>query len=159
MSGYALGQGYSWGRSFQDIEKEAQPAAGASFSMALPSKYTHRLVACVFTLTTDANAANRYVTVESVLGDTSLFCVGAAAVTIPASTSAQRYVGSITRGVAEWATGTDILFPLTPIFLEVGTTLKINVANIQVGDQLSKIRLGFDLFPTNPDYLPGESDS
>lgn len=148
-AGFSLSEPYGLGRAFQQVVRGVSPAAGAVFSLPMDPNYKSRLLGCVFTLTTDANVANRYATVEAEDSDGNPFSVNAAGVVVTANTT-QRFVGSMFRGEGEWAGNTDVLFPLAPIFLEGGIVLKINVANVQAGDTLTAIKLVFDRFPTNP---------
>jgi len=157
VSGYLLGQEYGHGRTFQHtvvagVDPTAPaPVAGASYTYKVGPWDRMRLVFCTFTLATDANAANRYVTIEypgingvSVLAD-------GASVTVSANTSAQRFVGSLRRGPAEWNTNTDVFFPLSGFWAPVGQSIVINIANVQVGDQLSKVTMTFDSTPVRDD--------
>jgi hypothetical protein len=153
MSGYALGQPISFGKTFQRIIVGANPAAGSGFTLKIDPIWSWRLVSSVFTLTTDANVANRYVTVESQDSGGNAYAVSAPAVLVTAG-GTFRFVGSINQGVGEWNTGTDALFRLTPVIMRGGDQLVIAVGNIQVGDTLTKIRFTFDLAPTNPDDFP-----
>lgn len=150
MSGYALGQAYSFGATEQTTVQPgaggaaAAPAAGASYTYTLTRFDRWRLVFVTFALTTDATAGNRYVTLEYAGGDGVSFTADAAAVEVTPSTTAQRFVGQYRRGPGEWNTGTDVFFPLCGIWLEAGRTIKVNVASIGAADQLSNIRLTFD---------------
>jgi hypothetical protein len=153
VEGRGLTESFGHGHGFQQPVDGTNPAAGSSYTHSLKGVFISRLRACVFTLTTDANAANRYVTVEYQGSDGTPFCVNAAAVTVSAN-STQRFAGSVRRGVAEWAANTDVLFPLEDVYLEGGNVLKINVASIQVGDTLTLIRFVFDRFPTGEALLP-----
>jgi hypothetical protein len=154
VSGYALGQEYGYGRSFQSVVRGTNPAAGASFSLTLDSRWVWRCVSAVFTLTTDANVANRYVTLECTSDDGASYAVSGAAVVFTAGGTA-RFVGSLTQGVAEWNTGTDAFFHLAPVWMFGGTVLTITVGSIQVGDTLTKIRFVFDRVPTDEFNVPG----
>lgn len=154
MSVHGLGQPYGFGLSFQRTDRPAKPAAGAIFTRTLDSRYRHRLVEIVFTLATSAVAGNRYVTVEYEGGDGNPVWINAAAVTVSAN-STQRFVGSVDRTTSEWNTNTDVLFPLSRMFLDGGGALEINVASIDVADQLSLIYITFDLFPTDEERNPG----
>jgi hypothetical protein len=157
MSGYTLGQEYGHGRTFQHTviagvgPGAPVPEAGSSYTYTVTPWDRMRLVFCTFTLATDANAANRYVTIEypgadgvSVVGD-------GAAVVVTANTIAQRYNALLNRGAGEWNTNTDVFFTLSGIWLEVGRTIVINIANVQAGDLLSKVRLTFDVTPVAGD--------
>lgn len=144
MSGYTLAQSFGHGRTEQSTVAVKQPAAGANAVLTLTRYDRWRLVGCVFTLATDATAGNRYVTIE--YGGTSTVSqqADAAAVLVAPSTTGQRFVGSVNRGTSEWNTGTDVLFPLSGLWLEAGRTVTINVATIGAGDQLSNVFLTFD---------------
>lgn len=147
---FGLTQPYGYGRGYQHPLTAKNPAAGSNFTVALPAQYRWRHVSCVFTLTTDANAANRYVAVEYLAGNGNAEVADAAAVVVTAN-STQRYAGSCSRTVAEWAANTDVLFPLSPVFMDGGGTLQIRVGNIQAGDTLTLIQFVFDRFSTAPD--------
>ena len=149
----AVTQPYGAGLGQQLPFRLDNPAAGANATRTFDGYGLRRLLSLVFTLTTDGNAANRYVTVEYQGKDGNAFAVAAAGVTVSAS-STQRFAGSAFRGEAEWATNTDVLFPLIPVLVFPGDTLTIVVANIQVGDQLSLIRGVEERFPLNADVLP-----
>ena len=149
MRGFQAGQRGLWEFSFPHISDGLNPAAGASYNVALDGRYWWRLTAATFTLATDANAANRYVSVQVGLVGPGTLVLGAAAVVVTANTTAQRFAGSVDRGDSEWNTGTDVLFPLQDYPLLGGRTLTINIANVQVGDQLSAISLAWWRLPTN----------
>lgn len=159
MPGFDLGQPYGHGRTQQSTivagfsPGVSLPAAGASFAYVVQPYDYWRLVFCTFTLTTSATVASRYVTVEYPwVGGVSRVADGAA-VTFPASTTAQRYVGVYGRGFSEHAAGTDVFFPLSGVWLEAGSQVRLNVANIDATDQLAAISLTFDRTPVEPlDY-------
>lgn len=154
MSGYALGQPLGYGRTFQTVVVGANPAAGSGFSLTLDPRWVWRLTECVFTLTTDANVASRYLTVEAQDSGANAYAVSAPAVVFTAGGTA-RFVGSLTQGVGEWNTGTDAFFHLAPVWMHGGDLLVIAIGSVQVGDTLTKIRFTFDRLPTDPDEYPG----
>jgi len=150
VAGFALGQPYGHGRTEQTTivpgtaGAPVAPAAGATYTYTLTRYDRARLVFAAVTLTTDSNVANRYLTIEYLDGAGVAITADGAAVTVSASTTNQRFVGVLRRGVSEWATNTDIFFPLGGVWIEAGQRVKVNVANIQATDQLSNIRLTFD---------------
>lgn len=148
MSGYALGQAYGSGAEVSSVIRGTDPGANTNFVLTLDSRWSWRIVACSFTLTTDANIANRYVTMEYAQDDGTVNVINAAAVLVTASSTA-RFSGSLTRGVAEWNTGTDVLFPLCPVWLFGGSTVSIIVGTKQAGDTLTKIRFVVDRIQTD----------
>lgn len=117
----------------------------------MDGRWSSRLVSCVFTLTTDVNVANRFVTVEFQGGDGTAYAVAGAAIATAASLT-RRYNGQMGRGTSEGIAGSDIFFPLEPLFMRGGDTLAIIVGGIQAGDTLTKIRFVFDRFSTDPQY-------
>lgn len=141
-----LGQAYGGeGISEQVTMRGTNPSAGQPFSFVIPGEYQWRPISCTFTLTTSAAAANRFVTVQRIGFDGNPYQAdGAAVVTIANSTA--RYDGSMYITTGSWATGTDVFFPLTPTYCRGGDTLKINVANMDVGDTLTLIYFTFDKY-------------
>lgn len=154
MWGSTLTEPYGVGLGFRQIIKGTSPAAGSSFTLAVDPRYVTRILTCLFTLSTDANAANRYVTVEALDGNGNSFAAEAAGVVVTANTTSQRFAGSVTRGVAEWAANTDVLFPLWRHMLKGGETVKINVAAIQAGDTLTAITFAVEQYPVNREVVP-----
>jgi hypothetical protein len=149
MDGLAAGLKGAWEYAVPHITDGANPAAGASFAFALDGRYWWRLQAATFTLSTDSNAANRFVSVQVNLVGGGVIVLGAAAVVVTASTTNQRFDGTVGRGDSEWNTGTDILFPLADFPFLGGRTLSINIGSVQAGDQLSLISLAWWRLPTN----------
>lgn len=146
-SGFTAGQPLSIGVTQQRRFVGKAPSAGSSFSLTFGALFTHRLIGCVFTVSTDANAANRLVTVEYLEQDTIPFNLGGAGLVLTANTTAQRFCGSMYRGVAEWAANTDVSFPLCPIWMHPASTVTINITGIQTGDTITNIVFVTDAIP------------
>lgn len=149
------GFGLAWGS--QEPFAIAAPGAATAATFTVDGRGRRRLVSLVFTLTTDANAANRYVTVEYRGIAAGAFAVNAASVLVTAN-SVQRFAGSIDRGVAEWNAGTDVLFPLEDVFLHASDQLVIAVGAMQAGDTLTGIRGVMERFPVDVYDLPEQED-
>lgn len=149
----ALTLPYGSARGVQEPLSVPDPAAATVARYVVDGRGLRRLNTLVFTLTTDGTAGNRYVTVEYEDSSGRPYCVNAAAVVVLKSTT-QRFAGSISRGEAEWAAGTDVLFPLDSVFLYPSDVLTIEVANVQAGDQLSGIRGTLERFPLDWNDLP-----
>lgn len=149
MTGFTLAQAYGLGHTEQSTIYAGQspdypaPVAGASYAIHLQRYDRWRLIGATFTLVTDSNVASRYVTIEYLAANGQSMSADGASVLVAAS-STQRYLGQFRRGPAEWNTGTDVYFPLTGWWLETGRRVTINIANVQVGDLLSKVALTFD---------------
>lgn len=157
---YGLLAPFHHGRGYQKPIDPANPAAGATYTKTVPGDAWERLVLCAFQLTTDANAANRIVTVEYTTGNGTTYAADGSGVLVTASTTAQQFYGSSQRGNSEWQTPGPIFFPLWGGFLPPSSKIKFNVTNIQVGDQLANIHLLMEKFETTKEgYLTGGIDS
>lgn len=160
MSGFLLGQPYSHGRTQQSVVSPgitpgaAAPVAGTNYTLTLQRYDRWRLVYVTFTVTTDATAGNRYLTVEYPAGDgISQFADGAAVQVTPSST-AQRFVGSLHRGTSEWNAPSDVFFPLSGPWLEAGRSIVITSTNKGSADAFTNIRFTFDRTPVDDDGTP-----
>lgn len=126
---------------FPDHVLGVQPAAGAGFVFPLDATWDWRFVSCRFTLATDVNAANRFVSVDYCDSEGTVWIRNAAALVLTANTAAQEFDFLAGRGASEWAANTPILSALEKVWLPRAWQLRINVANVQAGDQLAAIRM------------------
>src|SRR5690349_17066636 len=117
----------------------AAPGANTNFSLSIDAFFVQVLRTIRFTLTTDANAANRIVTVDYVTGDNLVACSNGAGVLVTASTTAT-FQGRSNQGFSDFtSSGTDltpIYFGVEPVLLPGPWKVQINVANKQAGDTL-----------------------
>lgn len=162
MAGFRLGQPYSYGRTEQSVVSAGitpgapAPVAGANYTLVLQRYDRWRLVFCTFTLTTDATAGNRYVTIEYPGGDgISQFADGAAVQVTPSSTN-QRFVGSMSRGTGEWNAPSDVFFHLSGPWLEVGRSIVLTSTNKGAADLFSAVRFTFDRTIVDDDGTPDD---
>lgn len=150
MDGFALGQPFGFGRTQQSTIRPGTggapnvPAAGANYLYPLQRYDYWRLIGAAFTLTTDANAADRFVQVQYPDGTAALAMADLTTYKQVASTTVT-YYGALRGLIAQdAAANVSASFRLSGLWLEVGRTVTIAVGGIQVGDQLSSIRLTFD---------------
>lgn len=157
MSGtFALGQPYGWGRSSQFTVLETAPAAGANFSVVLDSRWVWRFVSAEFTFTADANVANRIVLVE--YQDANANVVEATGLgAVVAANGVATVHGSTAYTTALAVTNGHHFCPLPRAMMSGGGKVALVAANIQATDAFTLIRLTFDRFPTDPDYVPADS--
>jgi hypothetical protein len=118
------------------------PAAGASFSLTSPGRAGWLLIAVTFRLVTDANVADRAVTVDYDDGNGSLMASNGFGAVVAASTT-ELFAFQANIGQAAWNTRGQAFAPLLPAEFQGGQKLKINVLGIQVGDQLDRIVMTF----------------
>jgi hypothetical protein len=139
---------FGQGRGFVDRDSPANPAAGAGLVYRLNSNWLFRPLSVRFAVTTDANVANRFVTLDYCDSEGNVYVRNAAGLVLTASTTAQVFDFNAQRTVAEWATNTDILAPLADMFLPGGWQIQVNLSNIQAGDQIASARLYFERWTT-----------
>jgi hypothetical protein len=133
-----------------DYAFPASPAAGAQLSVTVQGEWWVRVLHARATITTDANAANRLVTLDYVNARSQTIARNGAGVVVTASTTNQAFEWDFQRTVAEWAANTPVFAPLSPLFLDPASSIKFAVDNIQVGDQLASLSLVLEKFPTGP---------
>jgi hypothetical protein len=159
QDGHLLGQPASAGLTQQSTIGTgispgiSKPAAGSNFTFTCQPYDRWRLVACRFTLSTNATVGDRYPTIEYLGVNNLPFMTDGPPVAVTASTTGQVFAGSLHRSVSEWNNASDVFFPLSGLWLEAGAQIQIAIAGIQTGDQIDLVRLTFDRWPEEPlDY-------
>lgn len=127
----------------QSVVSVSNPAAGADFSYTVPTGSFYRLIAVNYTLTTDANVANRLGRVRVKRGTPTIAVAAGAAVVAAGSTRVYFWnLGT----VANTVTATSDISPLVGFpTLVAGDVIDSFLLNKQVGDQLSTVTLVFEV--------------
>lgn len=144
-------QPFGHGLGFPDWIDVTSPAAGAAASYTVTGDNYVRVLAARASITTDSNTANRIVSLDFVNARSVTYCRNAAAVVVTASTTNQAFEWQYGRGTSEWNTNTPVFAPIMLAPLAPGFTVKFSVDNVQVGDQLSGLKLWVEKFLTGPD--------
>lgn len=123
-----------------------QPAAGAEFVISAPGQGLWRVVSVAFRLVTDANVANRSVSLVADDGSTVVWRASASAVQAAGATIDHGvYAGSsaalLTGAVAVFA------LPSDGLLLLPGWRLRSVTGNVQAGDQYSAIGALVEEYP------------
>lgn len=137
LSPPAVLAGFTDDPGFLTVIPQTSPAAGANLTLDLGRARFYVIRSVMVTLTTDANAASRFLSVDYLLGTRATVMRNAATVLVTASTTNQVYQFDDQHTVSEWNAGTMIFAPLAPIVLTQGWVAKLTVDSIQTGDQLS----------------------
>lgn len=140
---------FSYGRGFFEVKPLVNPAVATAAQDALSGQYLSRLVSARFRLVTDNNAANRFVTVDVQDGNGNTILSQGNLSSVVASKTADYFYGR-KQGLAQDAASVVLFAPLDDFFIEPGRLVQITIANVQAGDQLSRIFLGYERFPTGP---------
>lgn len=143
-----LGSPYRYDEGWVDYVDLAQPSAGANKSFAVPGQYGVQVLAARATLSTDANAANRLVSLDFVTPNGVTRVRNCAGVVWTANTSSQTFVWNCAWSVSEWAANTPVLMPVNELLLPPTWLIQFTIDNIQVGDQLSALSLVVNKVPT-----------
>lgn len=150
MTGFTLGQPYGVGRTQQSTitpglaGAAVPPAAGAGYTFVLQRYDYWRLIGASFTLVTDANAGNRYVQIQYPDGTAVPTMRDISAFAQVASKTVNYSAGLDGLIAQDGATAVTASFRLSGHWLEVGRSVVLAIVGVQVGDQLSNIRLTFD---------------
>ncbi len=150
---HGLTSEFAHGRAFSEVVPVASPAAGAGFTYTVSGSYWERIAALAFTVVTDGNAATRQVLVAFKDGSATNIASTAGGGTQTA-TLTRLYSFTPNQTAASGLVGTSLLAPLPVIFLQPGFTMVVSITNIQVGDQISAIRVYREAFDTGPEGYP-----
>lgn len=138
-------------RGSLDVITVANPAAGAEFLYTIPALRTVILLQAYWVLTCDANVANRVPSIVLTDGTDTIWHNHTAT---PVTAGQVALIGH-SAGIMGWespnAGGSINLGPLPlPCFLNPGFTIGSDNDSIQVGDQISAIRLTMltEIIPT-----------
>jgi hypothetical protein len=150
---HGLTSEFAHGRAFSEVVPLASPAAATGFTYTVGGNYWERLAALSFVLTSDGNAANRAVLlrVKDATGAT-LLAIPTAAVQVASKVYTYSYWGS--QSPATDAVGLVNAQPVPSIFLQPEFSLVVSIGAVQVGDQVSAIRLYLERFDTGPEGYP-----
>lgn len=147
-----------YGRVQPELSKIADPAVATGFDYTVGVNYYERPIAFAFVLTTDANAANRQVTVQ--LLTPALHVIAAIPI---ASVQAASLVYTYTfMAQLSSATAVQALTVMSPLFnwiIPSSYIIRVGIGSAQVGDQITQAHIYRDRFSTDPkDYERGGLD-
>jgi len=118
----------------------ANPAAGTNFTYSVPDNHRTKIALITYTFVTDANVAQRYHTLTHVRAAAPLR-ISSDQVGVSASKTQNVMImpGAAQLNIAD---SPYPLFPIidSPCFLE-NDTINSDIINIQVGDQISDVRM------------------
>lgn len=124
------------------------PSAGGGFTRTIDGRYIVRPLALHFRIVTDATVANRTVYVQYRDTNGVAFASMLAPVNVTASTTVD-FAFWRGLGQADWIGTTPVTVPLMEAFLLPSWQLAVAIDGVQAGDQLSRIRLYQEEFPTD----------
>lgn len=139
---------YRYDESYVDYLDVAQPSAGANASRVVPGEFGFRVIAALATITTDANVANRLVSLDVINANASTRLRNPMPATIAAGQSNVKCIWS-----CAWANGISItngplIAPVHELLVPASWSIQFTVDNKQVGDQLASLSLVVVKVPT-----------
>lgn len=138
---------FVYGLAYEEEFQVASPAAGAELNYAITGAYWERLCAFTFRLVADANAANRFVSLQVLDQDANILAaIPSAAVVTAGQTRDFSFV--VEQPAAVGPLGGFFYSPLFSYFLRTGWIVHVEVDQIQVGDQISRVNGIRERFPT-----------
>lgn len=141
------------GRVQPELDRTISAAAGAGFIYEIGTAYYERLTALTFKLVTSAHAANRQVTLSLLEPDgTPLAVIPVAAVQAASLTYTYSFLPNVSAVNALEAL--TFLSPLFELIIPPSYAISVGIGNVDVGDQISNVRLYRDRFSTGPDGYP-----
>lgn len=146
-------QPYAVGRGYPQIKAVASPAAGAGFAYPLTGSGIENVQAVAFRIVTSAAVANRFCILDVLDGDGAV---------VASSVAGAAIVASSTVTVSFWQApaplsgpnGGRLVVPLPDLILIGGLSLSVSVAAIDAGDQIDRIRVFTETFPSGPTGEP-----
>lgn len=139
---------YRYDEAYVDYLDVGQPSAGANASVTVPGQFGYRVIGALATLTTDANAANRLVSLDVINANGSTRLRNPAPATIPANTSGQKYVWNDAYANMLSVTNGPMVIPVNALLVPAAWLIQITVDNKQAGDQLASVSLVVLKVPT-----------
>ena len=135
-------------QGWQQAIKPADPAAGATYTRAVPGQTWERYVAVSFTLTTSAVVANRQAQLRLLDEDDAIIASISASGTVVAG-STLRARCAVGLGYADNNASGHTDQGMWDVLAPSGWKLNINVTGMDVGDQLSSIVILAQRLPTD----------
>lgn len=132
------------------------PAVATAFTELLGGDWYVRPLTMFCRLVADANAASRDVSLEYLDTGGNVYATYASGTAVTAGQTRDMYWSVWQTSIAVVGTATHLM-PLGALLLPPTHTMRISVSNVQVGDQLSRIRFNWERFYTTaqpPNYGP-----
>ena len=128
----------------QFVVTVADPAAGADFSYTVPTTSTpQKLIAASYTLTTDANVANRLARVRVKRGSNTILMAAASSVQAADAVASNFWQYNVAVNVVASTSRVQVLPDQITLF--PGDVIDSFLLNKQVGDQITLVTFVFEM--------------
>lgn len=143
-----LVQPFAHGGGYQDFVPLTAPVAGANLQFVVTGQNWIRVLGARANVTTDANVANRFVSLDYLNARSQTMMRNAVATVVVAATTNLKFEWSAQRTDGAFVANAPVLGPCFPMFLAPGSIVQITLDSIQVGDQISLASLVIERFDT-----------
>jgi hypothetical protein len=143
--------GYAQG--WQDLIILPTPAPGVTFQHVIDGRWSERLYAAVFRLTTSAVVANRFMSLQ-LLDNNAVRVAAAAASGAVAAATALRANLCVTIPVQANGTTGDTYGYIPDVLAPPGWSWVLSVSGIDAGDQVDQVSLLVQKFPSDITRIP-----
>ena len=148
-----LVQPFGWGLAYEEAIHIPDPAVASDLIYTVTGRYWERIPALGVTLVTDANAGNRFVSLQVRDADAQVLAAfPAAAVQTAALTRRYSFVSNLS--AASGPLGGFYFSPAPLFFLQPGWTARVVIDTVKAGDQLSLAVILRERFPTGAAGYP-----
>lgn len=139
---------FAHGLGFQDFIRPANPAAGANLAVVTDGRFWTRVLGAMATITTDANVANRFVSLDFISPAGFTYMRNGGGFVETATNGGKVYCWSEQRTDSANVAGGTALLPVSSIFLAPGSTIQITVDAKQATDAITSVTLTVERFST-----------
>lgn len=145
---------FSEGLAYQDTLDPPNPSAGANLPITIGGENWIRVLSCIATLSTDANAANRFVSLDFINARGVTYVRNAVGVVVIANVASQVFAWSEQLATGQAVANTTFLAPVSSLFLPPMDVIQLTVDNKQAGDTLTNVHFVIERYPTGPRGQP-----
>ncbi len=119
----------------------ANPAAGANLAVNVNLNARWQLLFIGFRLVTDANAATRIINMHGFDGTDIIYNAMPSATQIASINNQYHFNAGIGRSTTGGSSANQLIPINSDFILKIGESVRTTIANIQVGDQISDVRI------------------
>jgi hypothetical protein len=145
---------FGYGQGYPDWIFPANPGANTNLAVVVDARNWIRVIAVIATITTDANVANRWVSVDFITAQGKTYLRNGGGFVETATNGGKVYAWSEQRTDSASIAGGSAVLPVSSIFLAPGTTVQITVDGKQAGDTITAAVLTVERWDTGPTGYP-----
>jgi len=135
-------------QGWQELIQVPTPAPGATFQRVIDGRWSERLYAAVFRITTSAVVANRFMSLQLLDNNAVRVTAIGASGGVPASTAVRANL-CVTTPIVATGVGGDTYGNIPDVLAPPGWSWLLSVSGIDAGDQVDQVALLVHKFPSD----------